>query len=365
MKKRILSIMAISISVIMTACGDYKASVKSNKEIVTETVDAEIKQESKSESFITDNSENISLTQEHTIDNISFSVDPNWTRYSEEQEGTFITKDKKSAYCLQGVSQIGSYTPDEFYKSILNGYQQEYEIISSDKEMSDFTTSDGIESKIARIEMKKDNVFFFIDLLIVPQKNAAITFAVQAADKDSIPIDIREITNTAKVNIANEDYISGNTFTCSDGSELCLEDNNEFIYYQSEDDHSKPYCTGKYEVFRGQEAIDKVDSLKDYGLTKDEQEQTLKANMNGYKLGGPSPIDYIEPENYYDSDNIYQICKDSYYAVILHNEKLVDSEKITDMGNDSLYIGYYIPEIDYADMINANTANYANWTLKK
>ena len=99
-------------------------------------------------------------------------------------------------------------------------------------------------------------------------------------------------------------------------------------------------------------------------LTKEELEETLSANMNGYKLGGSNISDFINSDDYYESDDIYQICKDSFYAVILHNEKLVDSGSTSDMGNDTLYIGFYISELEYADMLNVMTANYAGWTLK-
>ena len=368
MKKRFLLVTAIAMSIAMTACQEDKQNSESSKEIATEVVPVESVAETAAESLISENSinneaeRNVS-THEYTIDNISFSVNETWEEYG-GQEGSFIPPDRKSAYSLQGVSNLGSYTPETFYQSLILGYKTEHEIISSDEALSDFTTADGIQSKIGRIEMSKDNLFFSIDVLIVPQKNTVVTFASQTPDKSTLPIDIREITNTAKINIAQEDYIYGNTFIASDDSELCLNDNGEFIYYQSKDDHNKPYCTGKYEVYHGQDAIDKVDSMTDYGLTKEEQEQTLSANMNGYKLGGPTVMDYLYPDDSNNSDNLYQICKDSYYAVILHNEKLVESGNTSDMGNDSLYIGFYIPEINYADMINAGTANYVGWTLK-
>ncbi len=370
MKKSFIIIAALSAMIITTGCGDKDENKNSRSvnEIVTETVPVEKQAEPSEESVTAENNENKNtakpiLTRECEIDNISFLTDESWEKYS-GQEGAFAAPDKKSFYCLQGVSQLGSYTPQEFYEELLSGYKDEYEIISSDKTVSDFTTVDGITSKIGRIEMSRDGVIYTIDVLIVPQKNTVVTFASQVLDKNDLLMDIREITNTAKINIANEDYISGKTFIANDDSELCLKENGEFIYYQSKDDHEGAYCTGKYEVYHGQEAIDKADSMKDYGLTKEEQEQALTANMNGYKLGGPTSADYLYPENYYDTGDIYQICKDSYYTVILHNEKLVQDGSTRDMGNDTLYIGFYIPEIDYADMINAGTANYVGWTLK-
>lgn len=368
MKKTLFIITVISAMIIIAGCGD-KVESKNSKaanEIVTETVPVKIHAESSEESKTPENNNTTKpiLTREYAKDNVSFLVDEEWEEYS-GQDGAFAAQDKKSFYCLQGVSELGSYTPQEFYENLLSGYKNEYEIISSDKTISDFTTADGIPSQIGRIEMSRDGIIYTIDVLIVPQKNTVVTFASQVLDKNDLLIDIREITNTANINIANEDYISGKTFIANDNSELCLKENGEFIYYKSKDDHEEAFCTGKYEVYCGQEAIDKADSMKDYGLTKEEQEQALTANMNGYKLGGPSSADILYPDKYYDSGDIYQICKDSYYTVILHNEKLVQSGSTSDMGNDTLYIGFYIPEIDYADMINAGTANYVGWTLRK
>ena len=74
----------------------------------------------------------------------------------------------------------------------------------------------------------------------------------------------------------------------------------------------RPYCTGTYEVYYGQEAFDKLSTMEEYGLTKEELEETLSANMNGYKLGGSNISDFINSDDYYESDDIYQICKDSF-----------------------------------------------------
>ena len=298
-----------------------------------------------------------------TVDNVSFMVDSSWKPLN-GHEGTFATPDEKNVYQLQGISSLGSYTPEEFFQHLKDIYSESNEIVRSDDTLTSFITSDNLESYIGRIDMKVNGIFFSIDVLIVPQKNTVVTFAGQSPSENDLSVDVRDITKTASFNIAAGDYISGNTFIAKDGSELCLGSDGEFIYYQSEEDHNKPYCTGTYEVYYGQEAFDKLSTMEEYGLTKEELEETLSANMNGYKLGGSNISDFINSDDYYESDDIYQICKDSFYAVILHNEKLVDSGSTSDMGNDTLYIGFYISELEYADMLNVMTANYAGWTLK-
>lgn len=366
MKSKFLAAAAIAMSIMTTGCAGNKQISKIRRAFDEAQAEKSAFESSAAENDVDENTESVALTHECTIDNVSFRIDEDWEKY-DDKEGAFVSQNGKAVaiYMLQGVSHLGSFTPEEFYKILLDTYGEEREIISSDAAMSDFVTADAIPAKIARIEMTDGNSLYFVDVLIVPQKNTVVTFAANAVKKSYMPIDLREITNTAKINIATEDCISGNTFTVGDGSELCLKDNGEFIYYQSETDHDKAYRTGKYEVYRGQAAIDKVDSMRDYGLTKEEQEQFLSNYMNGYRLGGSTPADFIDPENYYNSDNLYHICQDSYYAVILHNEKLVESGNTSDMDNSALlYIGFYIPEIELADMINAAAAYYSEWTLK-
>lgn len=365
MKKAFLPVLAVALSIALTACGNKKEDSESSEEISSETsvTSAETTEEtteksSISENIFTESSEVSAELQTCTVDDISFSVDGSWEPLS-GYNGTFSTPQKTAVYQLQGVSCLGSYTPEDFFKTLLDEYSRSNEIISSDDKLTPFVTADGIDSYVGRIEMNVNNIFFSIDLLIVPQKNTVVTFAAQAADKDTLPVDIREITNTAEINIAKEDYITGNTFIASDDSELFLKDGGEFIYYQKADDHNQPYCTGKYEVYHGQEAFDKLESMPEYGLTEEELEQTLSANMNGYKR--PDITEFLIPDDYYRAEEVYQVCRDSFYTVILHNEKLVESDSTSNMDNDSVYFGFYIPELEYADMTNAATANHAGW----
>ena len=61
---------------------------------------------------------------------------------------------------------------------------------------------------------------------------------------------------------------------------------SSYRYYRSEDDHENQYYEGVYEVYYGQTAVDKVVSMTEYGLTEEELNQVLSANMNGYVPGG-------------------------------------------------------------------------------
>ena len=161
--------------------------------------------------------------------------------------------------------------------------------------------------------------------------------------------------------------LTGNTFLCGDGSQLCLQEGGDFRWYQSAEDHEKPYYEGVYEVRRGQAAMDMVASMTEYGLTMEELERVLAASMNGYIPGESRPIDYLYAMGELEDDRErYQVCLDTFYAVILHNQRLVTSpEEVREGGNSTLYIGFYLPELGMADLTNCNAGSNTQWTFQE
>lgn len=303
--------------------------------------------------------------QSCTVNQVTFSVSKELKPM--EQEGAFTTKDQKVVYHLQGTSPMGSQTPEEVYEELKEFYDSSYEVVASDDGLSSFQTADNLDARIGRIEMTSAGILYIIDVLIVPQKNYVVTFAAQCRDKEDLTMDIREITGTATIDIGNEDYITGNTFIGGDDSELCLKEDGSFDYYQVVEEHDGPRYVGTYEVYYGQDAIDKVVSMSEYGVTEEELEQTLSANMNGYKVGGSNTLSYFpEDEEGTDEEDLQHVCKDTFYAVILHNDKIVDETgEEQEIESDTLYMGYYLPELKLADMVNANTANRIEWNLRE
>lgn len=141
---------------------------------------------------------------------------------------------------------------------------------------------------------------------------------------------------------------------------------SSYRYYRSEDDHENQYYEGVYEVYYGQTAVDKVVSMTEYGLTEEELNQVLSANMNGYVPGGSTPGDYLYYEGVLeDTRERYTVCLDTFYAVILHNQRLVYSpDNVREDGNSTLYIGFYIPELEMADLTNCNALSHTQWTFQ-
>lgn len=290
---------------------------------------------------------------------VTFSYPGSWTAGT-NQGVPFYSPDGKCAYMLQGVSILGHYTPEEFYNELRDMYAGSYEITYSDDMPADFTTADGIPAKIGRIEMTGNNVIFVVDVLIVPQKNVVVTFAAQCAGSVTMSADLRELTNTAEIQFGTEDFLTGNTFVSIDNSELCLHDDGTFLYYQNADDHSAPYCDGSYELFRGQDAVQKLIVMEELGLTEEELSQVMTANRDGYLIGGSLPTDLL---GYSDRES-YVVCDDDFYVLILHNGQLFKDGEVTTIGEDTPYLGYYIESLQMADLLNLNTITYAQFSLQ-
>ena len=99
----------------------------------------------------------------------------------------------------------------------------------------------------------------------------------------------------------------------------------------------------------------------------EELERVLAASMNGYIPGESRPIDYLYAMGELEDDRErYQVCLDTFYAVILHNQRLVRSaEDVEEGGNDTLYIGFYLPELNMADLTNCNAGSNTQWTFQE
>ncbi len=301
-------------------------------------------------------------TQTCTVDNITFEVNGNLKKM-DGYDGAFVSQDNKSVYVLQGTSMLGSYTPNEFLTELVNIYSQSNEITYKDSSMTELITADGTECYVGRIEIvDSDGVAHFIDVLTAPDKNMAVTYAAQCAEGSAPDMDIRTITATTKFNIGTEDILTGKHLSLSDGTELHLENDGSFKYYQYASDPNSAYMTGTYEAYYGQEAFDKLVSMTEYGLTEEELENTLSANMNGYSIGGSSPYDYFDTED--SNKESYHICKDTFYALIVNADTLHENGTETPAEGDIvLHIGYYIPELETFDMLNANSYEYFQWSI--
>lgn len=308
----------------------------------------------------------------HSTQGVAFRVPADWT----QAEGTelFYAAGRQEVYGLNGVSPLGSYEPQEFYEALVDHYEetQQFSSLQAAQSMRSWQSADGVDCWAADLTGYQDSILYCTKLIAAPQKNLVLTFCGQAnAGTVGDPAPVWEMLDSLCDSLTFEtgtrDEITGNTFLCGDGSQLCLQDGGNFRWYQSAEDHGSPYYEGAYEVFRGQEAVDQAASMSEYGLTLEELERALSASMDGYLPGGSRPIDALyamgELE---DSRERYQVCLDTFYAVILHNQRLaVSPEEVREGGNSTLYIGFYLPELGMADFTNCNAGSNTQWTFQK
>lgn len=357
-KQAVVMLLAAAMLFTLTACGN--------------STDSNMDDTSSSERAVSSGSAQEETPSETTYSTqgISFRVLEGWT----QAEGTdfFYSPDQRKVCGLNGVSMLGSYTPQEFYEELRTYYEssEQFDTLEAPEELYSWTYGD-VECQVADLVGRQEGVINCTKIVIVPQKNLVLTFSGQAYDYGQDVMMVQYMLNilcdSLTFEIGMEDYISGNTFLCNDGSQLCLQEDGSFRYYQSADDHENQYYEGVYEVYRGQAAMDKIASMTEYGLTMEELERVLAANMNGYIPGGSKPSDYFyaigELE---DNRERYQVCLDTFYAVILNNQRLVHSpDDVQEGGNSTLYLGFYIPELNMADLTNANAASYTQWTFQE
>ena len=307
----------------------------------------------------------------YSTQGVTFEVSADW----QQVEGTelFCTADQKQAYGLNGASALGSYVPQDFFKELVKHYQTsgQFDSLDAPEELRSARFG-GVDCQVADMVGYQGKNLYCTKLIIAPQKNLVLTFCAQA-HKDYVQgpgvlqQGLDSLCESLTFEIGTRDEITGNTFLCGDGSQLCLQKDGSYHYNQSAEDHENQYYEGVYEVCYGQAAMDKVASMTEYGLTMEELEQVLAASMNGYIPGGSRPSDYFYSSGELEDDRTrYDVCLDTFYAVILHNQRLVHAPgDVTEGGNSTLYVGFYLPELKMADLTNCNAASHTQWTFQE
>ncbi|MBQ4521359.1 MAG: hypothetical protein IJA10_00185 [Lachnospiraceae bacterium] len=192
-----------------------------------------------------------------------------------------------------------------------------------------------------------------------------------SCDKNSKEITTSEVMED-NIEVVNENIVTGNRFVVlNDDSEIQMDEDGSFIYYRTKEEYDGDYYKGTYEAYHGQEAVDKVVSLEQYGITEEEIDRVIDSTIeSGYRLGdvsGQNSMFYML-ENYtgekYSNAETYDVDKDVFYCIILHNDILYMDGKEEEIEHDTVYIGYYIEEVGMIDLLNIGTANSAVWILQ-
>ncbi len=304
------------------------------------------------------------LTREYTYDYVTFKVGSDWEE-KDEREGMFVLPGGGFVYSILGTSELGAgYDADGFYKELVDLYMKEGNVIDSadGESMKPYVTANGIDGYVGRISMNQNiegkyDLHTDVDVLVLPTKNYVVTFTAQCNKENALPVDIRKITDTAKIDIAMEDVTEGSSFFDENTNSLLdLTDSEHFVNYLDADNKDGMYAEGTYEVYRGEEAVEKAASMTEYGLTREELETTINDAYNGYVLYGST----VKPSQ---ATKTYFVCKDDFYAIVFNIEGFQDENgnKSDSNKQEVLYIGYYVEELDMLDMMNCKNITFYRW----
>jgi len=142
--------------------------------------------------------------------------------------------------------------------------------------------------------------------------------------------------------IKPKDPISNNSWKASDGSFIVFQDNGEFYWYRDVNVKDDYYYYGNYKIYQGEEAIEFLDGITKFGLSKEEQEDYIaRLNAVGIKVS-------------------------DYYCIELVNESLITNheEQIIESWK-TYYVGFYIEKENTLDMVGLDSSTTITFVLYK
>ncbi len=363
--KKILILMLACI-MLFSGCGMIETAV----DIATDVIEEEMQSYSDSsmpsqENVKDDGADSDGAETLYDEGRFTFSVPSGYT--SRDQSFSFFTDAGDAAMGINAVSVLGSSSLDEIMPALLDVFASSGEIVSSSDELSDFVSIDGSACKYGWAEIAMtDTTYAYMEFIMAPSKNLLISTMYQAQTQQGlIPDDLAEIRNSIEFTIGLQDEITGGTFVNqNDFSELVLNSDATYTYYQTEGEHSDNYYSGTYEVFYGSDATAKLISMKDYGYTAEELDTALRNNMNGYALMSDNSMPIIgeDGELVSSASDTYFICEDTFHLIILTHETATVDGVSEDLGDVVVpFLGYYLPDMGGFDSLNLNTVSSQFW----
>lgn len=117
-------------------------------------------------------------TVRYTCRNVTFEISADWIELK-GYDGAFTDSTGMIIYQLNGVSDLASYAPENFYEDLVNFYKQEHDPVISEP-LENCPLEDGTQRYIANMKMVEDGTYYqYLTLVIFPEKEIAITFGAQ------------------------------------------------------------------------------------------------------------------------------------------------------------------------------------------
>ena len=245
-------------------------------------------------------------------------------------------------YMASGSGRFGYRVDEDNYFTYVLKYlreKEDFKNVLAIEKMKLYETADGREAYISRLEITESDGSIEVqrdaDLLIFPAQKCFVMFEVAHYPDDTVPLDIREVVDTATFEFGPENVVEGSSFYEEDRDCLLeFTDSENFVTYLDPDNKDILYAYGTYSVYVGEDAIQQVSGMDEYGLSREDI------------MFGITNMDQS-----YTSEH--------FMALVFDIKGSVD-----EAGNDSeseasvLYIGIHDDEFSTMDVINCNSLRF-------
>ena len=290
-------------------------------------------------------------------------------RYTGETEGREIysSTDYKMLFGINGTSELGDHTSQEAFDLIIGTetYTQfEHQEV---EELQTFITKDMTECQYGSVLLEsKEDGYNYITVVIAPSKNIVISIIATSQDREELNIDyVHEIRESINFTIATSEKISGNTFDVRDSmNRISFDDTDNVTFYFDKNDLTSNYYSGKFKIYTNQEAIDKINTMKEYGLTSEELNSYISTAMDGHVLLSDNIVPYIGEDGYadYSHATTYTISPDDFYYIEIVWEQENVAGKLKPLPDQVFpFFGFYVDEINAFDTMNMDTYGTFLW----
>ena len=288
---------------------------------------------------------------------ITFKVGESWNHTGSES-CMYLYPGTDILYFVSVYATFGDHVNEENYITYAVDYIRDTESVDSvlvTESMVPYITADGRDAFISRLRLTQSGngleLIHDADLVIIPDKNFFALFNVVYEPGEAVPLDIREVVDTATFDLGPSDcnVVAGFSFYDEDWEALIdFTDSEKFVTYLDYDNRDILYSYGTYEFYMGEDAKEHVSEMKEYGLTKEEIEEVMP-----YHLG-----QYSEIGNHFQGERVEE---EDFIAIVFELEGAVDeegNEKVYDETVAVLYIGFYIQEYDALHLLNCKTYHW-------
>ena len=289
---------------------------------------------------------------------ITFKVGESW-EHTGSETCMYFYPGTDIMYFVSCYATFTDYVNEDNYIRYAVDYIRDTESVDNvlvTESMVPYTTADGREAYISRLRLNQsdDNieVIHDADLVIIPDKKFFALFNVVYEPGETVPLDIREVVDTATFDLGPSvaNLVKGFSFR-DEYNDVLIEftDSENFVTYLDAENRETYYSYGTYNIYMGDEAVEQVSLLNDYGLTRQDQLEVMPNMLAKYSDIGKDP-------------QAETVDEEDYVAIIFDIKGFVDEEGNEDKDEfkefTALYLGFYIEEYDALDLINMNTINY-------